>query len=71
MVLEALHNADAEEALTLGYDLMSVGKSLFSRAKLVRKILNDETVEDFADIHDQQTLHIPSPFMESHGLYDS
>ena len=28
---------------------------------MVRKILNDETVEDFADIHDQQTLHIPSP----------
>lgn len=53
--------ADAEEALTLGYDLMSVGKAYLVEPNWLEKILNDETVEDFADIHDQQTLHIPSP----------
>ncbi|RAA70257.1 flavocytochrome c, partial [Burkholderia multivorans] len=52
---------DAEEALELGYDLVSVGKAYLVEPHWAEKIEKNEKVEDFVDIHDQRLLHIPSP----------
>ncbi|MGF7194776.1 NADH-dependent flavin oxidoreductase [Staphylococcus pasteuri] len=52
---------DAEEALELGYDLLAVGKAYLIEPNWTEKIINDQEVEQFVDIHDQKVLHIPSP----------
>ncbi|MDU9352104.1 flavocytochrome c [Staphylococcus warneri] len=52
---------DAEEALEIGYDLVSVGKAYLIEPNWTEKIINNEKVEQFVDIHDQKILHIPSP----------
>ncbi|MCS4485595.1 NADH-dependent flavin oxidoreductase [Staphylococcus americanisciuri] len=52
---------DAEEALEMGYDLLSIGKAYLVEPNWTEKVMNDEKIESFVDIHDQQPLHIPSP----------
>ena len=52
---------DAEHALELGYDLLSVGKAYLVEPQWTDKISQNEEVEQFVDIHDQKVLHIPSP----------
>ena len=52
---------DAEQALELGYDLLSVGKAYLVEPQWTDKISQNEEVEQFVDIHDQKVLHIPSP----------
>ena len=51
---------DAEHALELGYDLLSVGKAYLVEPQWTDKISQNEEVEQFVDIHDQKVLHIPS-----------
>ncbi|EKU50050.1 NADH-dependent flavin oxidoreductase [Staphylococcus massiliensis] len=51
----------AEEALSLGYDLFSVGKAYLVEPDWVEKIKRHEKIEEFVDIHDQRILHLPSP----------
>ena len=51
---------DAEHALELGYDLLSVGKAYLMEPQWTDKISQNEEVEQFVDIHDQKyfTYHL-------------
>lgn len=62
-----LQSSDAEAALQLGYDLLSVGKGFLIEPNWVEVIKKQETVIDYADINAQEALVIPDPlwsFME-------
>ena len=55
------HRNDADEAIAIGYDLVSVGKAYLVEPKWATKMMNNEEVQDFADINEQKALRIPSP----------
>ena len=56
--------ADAEKALSQGYDLVSVGKGYLVEPTWAAKALNDEPCAEFADIAQQVELQIPTPLWE-------
>ena len=56
--------ADAEKALSQGYDLVSVGKGYLVEPTWAAKALNDEPCAEFADIAQQGELQIPTPLWE-------
>ena len=55
---------DAEQALTDGYDLVSVGKGFLVEPTWATKALNNETCAEFADIAQQEALLIPTPLWD-------
>lgn len=56
--------ADAEKALSQGYDLVSVGKGYLVEPTWAAKALNDEPCAEFADIAQQGELQITTPLWE-------
>ncbi|WP_163372103.1 NADH-dependent flavin oxidoreductase [Endozoicomonas acroporae] len=56
--------ADADKALEQGYDLISVGKGCLLEPAWATKALNNEVCAEFADINQQDELHIPSPLWD-------
>lgn len=62
-----LQRADADAALTLGYDLLAVGKGFLVEPDWVDAIKQEKQIIDYANIHAQKNLLIPTPlwkFME-------
>lgn len=56
-----LQRKDAEEALQLGYDLLTAGKAFLVEPDWVNKIKANEEIITYADIHKQNELQIPDP----------
>ncbi|MGT2638104.1 oxidoreductase [Streptococcus ratti] len=67
-----MQKADAEDALSLGYDLVAVAKGFLVEPDWAGAIQKGKEVNPLADIHDREKLVIPSPlwnFMDtSFGL---
>jgi fumarate reductase flavoprotein subunit len=57
-------HADAEKALAAGYDIVSVGKGYLVEPTWATKALNKVHCAEFADIAQQDELHIPTPLWE-------
>ncbi|MBY7144256.1 FMN-binding protein [Virgibacillus sp. NKC19-3] len=55
---------DAKEAFEAGYDLISIGKKFLIEPNWVAKVKNNEEIREFADISEQDVLHIPSPLWD-------
>lgn len=56
--------SDAEAALEAGYDMISIGKKFLIEPQLVSKLENNEEIKEFADVSEQDLLHIPSPLWD-------
>ncbi|ERK56880.1 flavocytochrome c [Gemella bergeri ATCC 700627] len=59
-----LQRKDVEEALKLGYDIVSVGKGFLIEPRWVSAIKADKAVPDFADKNLQHELLIPAPLWD-------
>ncbi|GAB7260457.1 hypothetical protein DaDZ19_21240 [Dickeya ananatis] len=59
-----IQRADAEKALSQGYDIVSVGKGYLVEPTWATKALNNEPCAEFADIAQQRELQIPTPLWE-------
>lgn len=55
---------DAEATLKAGYDLVAVGKAFLVEPNWVEKAKSDEEIKDFADISEQNLLHVPEPLWD-------
>lgn len=56
-----LQRADAEDALQLGYDLLTAGKAFLIEPDWVNKLKANEPIPTYAAIHQQEELLVPDP----------
>lgn len=56
--------SDAEAALEEGYDFVAVGKSFLVEPHWVGKAEAGEEIKNFADISEQDLLHVPEPLWD-------
>ncbi|HHN8405081.1 TPA: flavocytochrome c [Morganella morganii] len=59
-----IQRVDAENALSQGYDIVSIGKGYLVEPAWATKILNNKQCAEFADIAQQKELKIPTPLWE-------
>ncbi|MDY4761616.1 NADH-dependent flavin oxidoreductase [Streptococcus thoraltensis] len=59
-----LQGKDAEKALSIGYDLVAVGKGFLLEPKWVEKASANEVIPAFADYQQREELVIPKPLWD-------
>ncbi|MEQ9763988.1 FAD-dependent oxidoreductase [Streptococcus sp. ZJ151] len=59
-----LQGKDAENALSLGYDLVAVGKGFLVEPNWVEKALSNKPIPYFADLNQREELDIPKPLWD-------
>ncbi|WP_373471197.1 oxidoreductase [Carnobacterium alterfunditum] len=55
---------DAEAALESGYDLVAIGKAFLVEPNWVEKAEAGKEIKNFADINEQDRLHVPEPLWD-------